>query len=635
VCGIAGCVWTGASREAVERQVGLLCHRGPDSLGIYQRSSAFVGQTRLSVIDLVTGDPPIANEDGRIGVALNGEIYNFAALREELKARGHELSTRGDTEVLAHLAEDLDGPSVAERLHGMFAFAIWDDRRQRLLLGRDRFGKKPLYYWRGPSGEVVFGSEIKSVLAHPAVPREVDPEAIPAHLCFGYVPAPRTFYAGIYGVMPGHVMTFTKDEVRSEAYWEPRVRRSGTATDASFDEAAAHTRELLQASVEARLVSDVPLGAFLSGGIDSSVVVALMSRVLDRPVKTFTIGFEDAPAFDERNYARLVANRYATDHTELVVKPHAVDLVEKLVWHHDQPFGDSSAIPTYLLCEMTKQHVTVALSGDGGDELFAGYRRFLAATWLPRFRQIPGPLRRMLGTFAKPLKADAFGGRAALVKRFLAANDLSVAEAYLKWLAYVPPERMAELVYDDGWALQRHLDVWNGSEGAETLMRLLHLNLQTYLLDDLLPKVDRMSMAHGLEVRSPFLDAPLADFVLGLPASFHIQGGTLKRLLRAATDDLVPAEIMSRGKQGFGVPLDSWFRGELADYMESMLASPTARVRSVLKPDGLDALLGEQKRGERHGQILWALLTLEIFLRKEQVDPEDLVTPIASSGRTA
>ena len=397
MCGISGLLAAQPLRgDVVEQQLRLLHHRGPDASGAYERSHAVVAQNRLAIIDLVDGDPPIRTEDGAIGVALNGEIYNFRELREQLLAGGHELATRGDTEVIAHLAEDHDAVALARRLDGMFAFAVWDEDRQRLILGRDRVGKKPLYYWHG-DGLLVFASELKAVLAHPSVPRRLEPRAIPAHLMLGYVPTPLTFFEGIVSLPPGHVLTARPgEEPVVEQYWRPRIPGADDVErlELSLPAAAREVRATLERAVERRLVSDVTLGAFLSGGIDSSAIVAIMAGLSDTPVPTFTIGFEDRDGFDERPYARVVASRYGTDHHEEVVAPDAVDLVERLVWHHDQPFGDSSAIPTFLLAEMTRRTATVALSGDGGDELFAGYERFAAALAVGRYQALPRPLRR-------------------------------------------------------------------------------------------------------------------------------------------------------------------------------------------------------------------------------------------------
>ena len=622
MCGIAGVAdWTGVDhRSAVGGQLDLLGHRGPDSRGVHAGTGGVVGQTRLAVIDLVTGDPPITGEDGLVAVSLNGEIYNYRALAEELRQSGHRLVTQGDTEVIAHLAEDLEPVALARRLEGMFAFAVWDERRRRLVLGRDRLGKKPLYYWQGPRDVLVFGSEIKAVLADPVVPAELDPDAIPAYLTFGYVPSPRTFFRGVCSVPPGHVLTVDAGgHQRLERYWEPRFPGAGgpSATGLSLDECAAEALALLRAAVERRLVADVPLGAFLSGGVDSSAVVAIMAGLQSRPVHTFTIGFEDDQGFDERPYARAIAHRFGTEHVEFVVKPDAVDLIERLVWHHDQPFGDSSAIPTYLLAELTRGHVTVALSGDGGDETFAGYERFAAAMALERYKRLPDVLRRTATTVAGRVPTAALGGRGAGLRRFMARSHLPAEEAYLEWVSIVSAEwRTALLPGRSAWAVEDHLRTWKASEGGGLLGRLLDLNLRTYLLDDLLPKVDRMSMAHGLEVRSPFLDRELVEFALRLPANVQVRGMSGKRVLKRALADLLPPEILDRRKKGFGVPLDRWFRTDLKGYVDAMLGAPRARVRGHVDGAALDRMLAEHQSGvadHRHG--IWALLTLEVFLR--------------------
>lgn len=621
MCGIAGAVGPGLEEYAVEGQLRTLDHRGPDSWGVYAKGGAAVGQTRLAIIDLASGDPPITSEDGTVGVALNGEIYNYVALRADLRAQGHTLATNCDTEVIAHLAESLEPVELARRLEGMFAFAVWDERRQRLVLGRDRLGKKPLYYWSvGP--RLVFGSEIKAVLAHPWVPRDLDADAIPAYLTFGYVPTPRTFFAGIQSVPPGHVLTMDRDgRVAVERYWEPRV---AGATDVeplelSLAEAAGELRRRLTAAVSRRLMADVPIGAFLSGGVDSSAVVGIMAGLSSRPIRTFTIGFDDEEGFDERPYARMVAERFETDHVEFVVKPDAVDLVEELVWHHDQPFGDSSAIPTYLLAKLTRDHVTVALCGDGGDELFAGYERFNAALALERYQRVPKAVRSSIAGAVSRVPTGSRRNMVASAKRLLARSDLPVIDAYMGWISYVPERWRRELLGDSSsWGIQDYRRIWAESHGADTLDRLLDLNLKTYLLDDLLPKVDRMAMAHSLEVRSPFLDHELVEWSLRLPRPARIRGVVGKRVLKLALEDLLPREILHRRKHGFGAPLDRWFRSDLGDYLEAVLGSPAAKLRGHVDPAGLDRLWAEHQSGNaNHGDALWTLLTLEVFLRRE------------------
>ena len=622
MCGIAGFVQTRPELDlgTVDLQLRQLRHRGPDSSGSFARGRGVVGQTRLAVIDLLTGDPPITDEAGAIGVALNGEIYNFAALREELAAAGHQFKTAGDTEVIAHLAEGLEPAALAARLEGMFAFALWDSGAERLILGRDRLGKKPLYYWAG-AGTLVFGSEIKAVLAHPLVPRRLNAGIIPTYLALGNAPTPETFFEGIRSVPPGCVLVVERGgSHRIERYWEVRVPGAGTTVvDLSMEDAAREVRRLLTAAVQRRLVADVPLGAFLSGGVDSSAVVGIMAGLTDRPVRTFTIGFEDDAGFDEREYARLVAERFGTEHVEFVVRPDAVDLIERLVAHHDQPFGDSSAVPTYLLSELTRRHVTVALCGDGGDEVFAGYERFAAAQALQRYGRVPAPARRLLRRAADRLPAGLAGGRGKSVQRFLALAGLGLPEAMLAMVAYVPHDARASLVGERAdEALGPYLEAWARSEGAGSLDRLSRLNIDTYLLDDLLPKVDRMSMAHGLEVRAPLLDRELVEFGLRLPPALRARGLSLKRVLKAAVSDLLPPEILGRRKRGFGVPLDRWFRTDLRSYTEGMLCAAGARARHHLRPGGVDSLVAAHMSGRLDaGNALWTLLTLEVFLRRE------------------
>jgi asparagine synthase (glutamine-hydrolysing) len=621
ICGIVG-VGSGDARDVVERQIATLRHRGPDVSGSFGSGRGAIGQNRLSIIDLVHGDPPITNEHGTVGVVLNGEIYNYLELRRELEASGHRFSSDGDTEVIAHLTESLDPLAVCRRLDGMFAFAVWDPARERLMLGRDRVGKKPLFYCFA-SGRLTFGSEIKALLADPDVPRRLEPSAIPAYLTFGYVPTPRTFFEGIVSLPPGHVLTLEAGgEPRVEAYWAPPLPspRGLTERRPAIDDAAAQIRAGLDRAVQRRLISDVPLGAFLSGGIDSSAIVGLMAAHSGQPVQTFTIGFDDHEGFDERPYARLAAERHATDHHEFVVHPHAVDLIERLVWHHDQPFGDSSAVPTFLLAELTKGHVTVALSGDGGDELFAGYERFAAGLAAARYAALPARVQSGVTSALQTLPRTALRGRAGSLQRFAGVARLGLPAAYRNWISYVSDSDREDLLDGAGndWALRDYQAVWDSTTGAPRLDRLLSLNLRTYLLDDLLVKADRMSMAHGLEVRSPFLDKDLLALAAALPPSLKARGLSLKRVLKKAVEDIVPAPILDRPKKGFGVPLDRWFRQDLNAYVAATLGAADAHVRRHLDAGAVDRMLAEHDSGARnHGHALWTLLTLEVFLRRE------------------
>lgn len=567
MCGIAGELRTGepGRKAVVDAMLETIRYRGPDAQGVYASGDAAIGQNRLSIIDLETGDPPITNEDGSIGVVNNGEIYNFVELRKQLEREGKKFSTACDTEVIAHLAEDRDPVEIARALDGMFAFAIWDTRRQRLILGRDRFGKKPLYLWEGPEGRLAFGSEIPAVLAHPDVSDEVDDsdETLGAYLTFGYVPTPRTFYKQVTSLEPGHVLVAEKGRpIRKIEYWRPPLpERDGTPRlDCDMQEAAEEVRRLLSLAVKKRMIADVPLGAFLSGGIDSSAIVALMAEHSSRPIKTFTIGFEEE-SYDERPYASMVAKRYGTDHTTFVVKSDSMDLLPILVQHHGQPFGDSSALAVWHLAELTRQHVTVALAGDGGDELFAGYERMGAAALLDRAQRVGGPLVTGAAKALARLQFGRLGTRGAKIDRFLNRASLPAPEALMEWVSYVPHELRAEMAPSEGgWGRRDYLGTWQDSDGAPSLARVLDMNIRTYLLDDLLPKVDRMSMAHALEVRSPFLDTELAEFTLCLPTNLHTRGMSLKRILKSAVSDLVPSEIVGRPKRGFGVPVSTWDR---------------------------------------------------------------------------
>jgi len=623
MCGISGVITPEAGKVAsyLDSQLELLEHRGPNAHGHFDTGLGAIGQNRLSIIDLVTGDPPITNEDRTVAVVLNGEIYNYRQLYDELAGAGHQFASKGDTETIAHLAEDVSPVELARRLEGMFAFAVWDGRRGRLVLGRDRVGKKPLYYWHG-AGRLVFGSEIKAVLADPGVPRELEDGAVSAYLTFGYVPTPRTFFAGIRSLPPGHVLTFEPGgEPVIERYWEPPVVGNGLSRlERPLDDAKREVRSLLRDAVARRLISDVPLGAFLSGGIDSSAIVGLMASLMEQPVETFTIGFEDRDGFDERPFAAAVAKRHRTNHHEFVVHPDAVDLVEKLVWHHDQPFGDSSAIPTYLLSEVTAQHVTVALSGDGGDELFAGYERFAAGLAARRYASLPAPMRDAFAGALNLLPPAALRGKAQRARRFAGVAARGLPDAYRCWISFISEEDRNALLDGnrDDWGLEDYRAIWSNSEGAHPLDRLLDLNLRTYLVDDLLVKADRMSMAHALEVRSPFLDADLIAYTTRLPPKLKARGLSLKRVLKAAVEDLLPPEILKRGKRGFGVPLDRWFREDLRAYVDGTLGAPDAHVRQHLVPAAVDRMLVEHTSGARnHGHALWTLLTLEVFLRRE------------------
>jgi asparagine synthase (glutamine-hydrolysing) len=626
VCGICGIVDSSGQPiddVAVGRMVKALHHRGPEASRVFVpepraagRPSVALGHTRLKIIDLSdTANPPLANEDGTVWVMLNGEIYNFRELRHELEAAGHRFRTDGDAEPIVHLYEEV-GDRCVERLEGMFALALWDARSGRLLLARDRTGKKPLFYHRTPTF-FAFGSEIKALLAHGRVPCDISTDALPELFLHGYVPNPRTLYAGILQVPPGHALTVDAGELRLRRYWDWTFPERPAAFETPA--AVARLRELLTAAVKRRLLADVPIGAFLSGGLDSSIVVAIMTSLLGQPVKTFTIGFAGDARFDETAYARLVARRYGTVHTEFVVEPKAFDLLERLVEVYDGPFGDSSAIPTYLLSELTREHVTVALNGDGGDELFAGYLRFAAGVFAAR---VPRAVFR-LGRAATAWLPAVGGPRHPLRRagRFF-ADDVPWQERFSSWISFFHRD-MHDLLLPDLASETGPLDrlayfrpYLEAIRGRSPLSQLLYLNVKTYLVDDLLVKMDRASMAHALETRSPFLDRELMEFVAALPDRAKLRGWTTKRLLREAFRQDLPAQTLRRSKMGFGVPLATWFRGDLKEPLRSLLLEPTARLRHYLNADHVRRLVERHLAGlENLEHPLWLLLTFEVWLR--------------------
>jgi asparagine synthase (glutamine-hydrolysing) len=627
MCGLCGEVrFDGGPVEAaaVTSMRDQMPHRGPDASGLYvsPTASAGLGFRRLKIVDLSdVANQPMPNEDGSVHVVFNGEIYNFHGLRQELLGRGHQFRSRSDTEVIVHLYEEY-GPQCIDRLDGMFAIAIWDDRRQRLVLARDRAGKKPLFYLNNAS-RIVFASEMKAFFGRRDLNLSIDPQAIPYYFIYGYVPCPQTFYRGVRQVEPGTVMTVERDgTMSSRVYWALDYPDEKSVPREHHERAAvkAKLRTLMTNAVERRLISDVPLGAFLSGGVDSTIVVGLMSQLIDRPVKTFSIGFKDSPGYDETPYARLVAERFKTDHTEFIVEPDAFDLIDKLVWHHDGPFGDSSAVPTYLVSQLTRQHVTVVLTGDGGDELFAGYLRFYAALTAER---TPQALRGVLKAVSHGLPV---GGSArhvlSRIQRFATAASLPLEERITRWssLFYddveelLAPELLQSVAPIDKL---RYLRRFQGSlNGRSTLSQILAINFNTYLLDDLLIKTDRCTMANSLEARAPFLDTALMEYVAGLPDAMKLARGRTKIILRETFDDLIPAEIQRRGKMGFGIPFGQWFRGALRDVLHDHLLSSHARYQEYLSSSYVRRLVKRHDEGAADlGLQLWALLSFEVWLR--------------------
>ena len=626
MCGICGELRFEGQGEVSARALGVMTdtirHRGPDHAATYVSPGGCAGLSfrRLSIIDLrAAANQPIGNEDGLIQAVFNGEIYNFKDLRKELVANGHQFKSNADSEVIVHLYEEL-GDRAIDRLDGMFALAIWDERRGRLLLARDRAGKKPLFYQR-EAGRVVFASEIKGILAHPDLHAEIDDAAVPYYFLHGYVPHPRTFYKGVLQVEPGTIEMFDRHgRTDSRRYWQLTFPDAGTQGQAEPNRAVAarRVRQLVTAAVERRLMSDVPLGAFLSGGIDSTIIVAIMSKLLAEPVRTFSIGFAGDAAFDETSVARQTASAFGTIHTEFLVKPSAIDLLDTLIYHHDGPFADSSAIPTYLVSKLTREHVTVALTGDGGDEVFAGYLRFGAAV---AAENVPAWAGRAIGTGLSLLPATTNERHpVARGRRFARFMSLPLQQRLAAWAgvffddveSLLAPGFASGLVPIDRSLESRQLA---GIEGASPLSQLLAANFHGYLHDDLLVKADRMSMANSLEARAPFLDRELVDYVAGLPDHYKISGTTTKAILRQAFDDVIPETVKRGAKKGFGVPLDAWFRSDLGDYLRDTLLVPSARLRAYVSQPYVAGLFEAHQSGRaNHGHRLWTLLTFERWL---------------------
>jgi asparagine synthase (glutamine-hydrolysing) len=596
-------------------------HRGPDGGGMLADGPVVLGHRRLSIVDLsAAGRQPMINEDGSVMVVVNGEIYNHAALRRDLQAKGHAFRSQSDSEVVAHLYEEV-GDRTPELLRGMFAFAVWDGRRRRLLLARDRFGEKPLYYARA-GDSFLFASEIGALLADERIGRDVDLAALDAYLALQYVPHPGTIFSDIQKLSPGCLLQVEPGQApRVRPYYNLADSARRLPAPATEAEAIASIRSAVEEAVESRLMSDVPLGAFLSGGVDSSIVVACMARRSSRPVKTFAVGFTDAGA-TELPYARLVAERYRTDHHELMVDPDMTALLPSVMRHHGEPFGDTSAIPTRYLCEMTRKDVVVALSGDAGDEIFGGYRRYVWAHVADLLRRLPAPIRAALTAIMRA----APGGRLRSVRRYARAIEQGEAAGYLEFIGHFQQDERTAL-YTPDLARRFHNDqtaerfaalLGAMPEGA-SVDRLGALDIQTYLPDDILTKVDIASMTHGLEARAPLVDHPVVELGVRLPATAKLRHLEGKALFKQAFADLLPAAILSRGKRGFALPTRHWLGGKLHAFARETLLSASARSRGLFQPKAVEALLDRHRAGEDHGERIWNLLALEVWYR-EMVD---------------
>jgi asparagine synthase (glutamine-hydrolysing) len=620
MCGIAGLVhFDGRPVEesALREMCRCLTHRGPDDEGTVtwpaadsragHRAAAGLGSRRLSIIDVQGGHQPIPNETREIWTVLNGEIYNFAGLRGTLEARGHRFTTKSDTEVVTHAYEEF-GDGFIEHLDGMFALAIWDGPRERLVLARDRFGKKPLCY-RSFGQDLTFASELQALVT-PGDGLDIDVQALGEYLSYMAVPAPRTIYRDVRKLPPAHMLIADRDGVRIHRYWsldyQPKIQ-------IGEDDAVERVRELLREAVRKRLVGEVPLGAFLSGGVDSSVVVAMMAQVSGRPVKTFSIGFDDAE-YNELPHARRVAAAFACEHHEFIARPDILEMLPRMVRHFGEPFADSSAVPSWYLAKLTREHVTVALNGDGGDEMFAGYGRHLASDLAERWRRLPAGLRHSAERLARArLLADLGGARAA---RFASAAGLPRAERYRAWAGVFTAGQLRELsdavpsedlVVPAEFAAVEHLDAVDA---------ILAVDTRFYLPTDLLPKVDITSMAHSLEVRSPLLDRDLAEFVASVPSSLKLHRLTTKYLLKRAAAGLVPAGNLRRPKRGFAVPIARWLRQDLRDFVYDHLCPSRLASAGLLRQPAIDALLEAHSSGTKdYAHHLWTLLMLELWYR--------------------
>jgi asparagine synthase (glutamine-hydrolysing) len=636
MCGIAGYVTVGAGTAPLAAMLRVLEHRGPDDTGIWTRDGAALGMTRLAIIDLVTGGQPMTTADGAAGLVFNGEIYNFRDLRSTLQAGGARFATTSDTEVLLR-AWERDGEACVHTLRGMFAFAVWDARRRRLFIARDRLGKKPLYYWQG-AGVFVFASEIKALLAHPAVPRELDWPALHHYMAFGYTPGERSIFAGIRKVPPGHTATLEGSVLTLRRYWT--LPAGGAAPPASGAERAARVRAELREAVRVRLESDVPLGVFLSGGIDSSAIVACMREITSGRIATFTIGMGADPSYDERPYARLVAERFGTEHHEEIVEPKIADLAPALVRHFDEPFADSSALPTFAVAQAASRHLKVALSGIGGDEAFGGYPRYLGVRLSALYTRVPAALRAVPDAAARAILPDSGASRnlGDWWRRFSDGARVPMPERYIGWTRFFGAGDLAALAtpaLQARWAADVEAparQAWQTRAPGDAVDGAMRIDLATYLPDDLLAMADRMSMAHSLEVRAPFCDHRVIEAALALPSSAKVTGLRLKAVLRDAFADALPAPVRRRRKQGFMIPLNRWLRDDLRGLVDTLLAPEQVRARGLFRPEAVAQLRSEHAAGARtHGDRLWTLLMLELWMR-EYLDGR---TPWSLQGRAA
>jgi asparagine synthase (glutamine-hydrolysing) len=613
MCGIVGTLSLDG-RPVSRMELGAMCaalvHRGPDDDGFYLGPGVGLGMRRLRIIDLETGRQPIRNEDGTIWLVFNGEIYNFKELRRELEGRGHSFYTATDTETIVHLYEE-HGADCVTKLRGMFAFALWDARRRELLLARDRLGIKPLYYAE-VGGQLLFASELKALLQSGEIEGRLNWSAVSRLFTFLATPASESIIEGVRKLEPGHVLIASPGQgLRLKRYWDVQFEPDYGRPEAYFVE---RLRDLVEESVRLHLVSDVPLGAFLSGGIDSSSVVATMARLGAGPVKTFSVGFTE-PDYDEAGYARIVAERFGTEHHELILEPDVLGVVDDLAWYLDEPFGDPSAIPTYMVSKLASQHVTVVLSGDGGDELFAGYDKYRVEARERKYGFVPAPARNLLGAIGGALPEGVRG------RNFLRHIALVGAERYLDASTLFRRDQKERLFRDEVFALLSEHDPWRAEAehlavaNGRWLSALQYLDLKSYLPLDILTKVDRMSMAHSIETRVPLLDHKLVEFAATIPPELNLRGGTTKYIFKRAMRGILPEQIVDRKKHGFSVPLGRWFRGQLGSFVRELLLSEQSRQRGIFNPAYIERLLCWHEQGRDLDFHLWTLISFELWCR--------------------
>jgi asparagine synthase (glutamine-hydrolysing) len=589
----------------------VITHRGPNDDGFYVGPGIGLGMRRLSIIDLETGKQPISNEDGTIWVVLNGEIYNFRQKRRELESRGHSFATSTDTEIIVHLYEEY-GRRCVEHLRGMFCFALWDERERQLLLARDRIGIKPLYYTFADE-RLLFASEVKCLLQDPGVERHLDWAAVSHYFSFLVTPASQSILRGIRKLEPGRILLLPQGrEPVIERYWDMRIEPRHDRTEGEIIEELRH---ILQEAVALHMVSDVPIGAFLSGGLDSSSVAALMARAADRPIKTFSIGFADEE-YDELEHARRVAAHIQAEHRDVVLEPDVLAIIDELVWYLDEPFGDSSAIPTFMVSKMAAEEVTVILSGDGGDELFAGYDKYVVESKERRWDLIPRPMKATLGLISRMIP-DGFRGR-----NFTRHFALSGVERYLDACTYFHERQKKRLFSPEAFERMSASDPWTAAienltaANGDWLSALQYEDFQSYLPLDILAKVDRMSMAHSIEARPPLLDHEVVEFVATIPSELKLRDGRTKYIFKEAMRGMIPDSIIDRRKQGFAIPLGRWFRGTLSDFVRDLLLSCSARQRGIWNPEYVEHLIREHERGRPHDLRLWTMISFELWCRQ-------------------